>query len=229
RLKRMVDRREDLRTHSFLSGWMRFIRRTAFPNRRPPEKMITDSRAVLFARFARRAGEDRLREVVDDSFGRDRLLDVTAMQLFDLMRGQMPYYLYINDQVSMVNSIESRSPLLDYRLVKYLRLPPEEKFRNGYNKFCLRRALPARVGDDIRWRKSKAGFGLTPHAYLEGRQASMEQEVRESGVLRGLFDLDEMLAEIDRLKNKSHFRELLTHLHAVANLERQVPMGVAER
>ncbi|MGE4505112.1 MAG: asparagine synthase (glutamine-hydrolyzing), partial [Desulfovibrionaceae bacterium] len=61
RLKRMVDRREDLRTHSFLSGWMRFIRRTAFPNRRPPEKMITDSRAVLFARFARRAGEDRLR------------------------------------------------------------------------------------------------------------------------------------------------------------------------
>jgi asparagine synthase (glutamine-hydrolysing) len=226
RLKRTVDKREDMRTHSFLSGWLRFFRRTAFPNRRPPEKMITDSRAELFARYAHHAGEERLRALVADCFGRDRMTDVTDMQLFDIMRGQLPHYLYITDQVSMLNSVEMRSPLLDYRLAKYLRLPEHEKMRGGYNKYRLRASLPPTIGDDIRWRKSKAGFGLTPDNYFNDQHQRLVKEVRESPVLRSLFDMDAMLEEIDRLKDKSHFKELVVHLHAVANLEAQVPITV---
>lgn len=226
RLKRMVDKREDLRTHTTLSGWLRFFRRTAFPNRRPPEKMITDSRADLFTRHALCAGEERLRDIVAKSFGRDRMTDVIQMQLFDLMNGQMPHYLYITDQVSMLNSVETRSPLLDYRLAKYIRLPENEKIRDGFNKYQLRASLPPSISDDIRWRKSKAGFGLTPDRYFEEQRKRMVEEVRDSVVLRSLFNMDAMLEEIDSLKDKSHFKELVVHLHAVANLETQVPITV---
>ena len=40
-----------------------------------------------------------------------------------LEKGHLKNFLIITDAYSMMNSIEVRSPLLDYRLIKYIYLP----------------------------------------------------------------------------------------------------------
>ncbi len=225
RLKRLADQRDDLR-RSFLGGWLRFFRRTAFPGRRPPEKMITDSRAGFLGRYSRLGGRADLDGIVDQCFARDRMTDVADMQIYDLVKGQMPYYLYINDQVSMINSVETRSPLLDYRLAPYIRMALRHKLHRGYNKYLLRACLPPKVGDDIRWRMAKVGFGMVLDKDMERRSDRMEEAVRASTVLAGMFDLGALLDELQALRDQSHFRELLEHMYSVALLEDQVPMSL---
>ncbi|MGE4553330.1 MAG: asparagine synthase-related protein, partial [Desulfovibrionaceae bacterium] len=224
RLKRMVDQRASLRSHGFVSGWLRFLRRTAFPHRRPREAQITDSRAAFFARYARCADAAGLEGIIRECFWRDRLTEVEAMQEYDLKKGQMPTYLYINDQVSMIHSVETRSPLMDYRLYKYLRLPLDLKFRDGFNKYLLRKALPASVPDAVRWRAAKAGFALKSPDIFAARRGEMEACVRASALLGDLFDMDALLSGLAPLAGRSHFKELLEHLYSVALLETLVPM-----
>ena len=219
RLKRLVDTDPRQRTHSPLSGWLRFLRRAAFPGRRAPEPSIEDSRCDFLGRYARLAAPADLAAVVGECYGRDRLADVADFQRHDIAKGQMAAYLFINDQISMRHSVENRSPLLDYRLYKYLRLPLSDKLRDGYNKWLLRRSLPASVPDEIRWRRTKAGFSLTPSAFLEDQRRGMEARVRDSALLRGLFDLDALLAGLAAVQGRSHFRNLLEHLYSVALLE----------
>ena len=44
----------------------------------------------------------------------------------------------------MANSIEARTPLLDYRLVELaFKMPGELKIKNGISKFILKRLLKA--------------------------------------------------------------------------------------
>ena len=226
RLKRLVDQRPDLRSHGPVAGWLRWLRRTAMPGRRPREKQITDSRAELFGRHARLADHASLEAIIQECYFRDRLDEVTALQRYDLLKGQMPSYLYMVDQVSMIHSVETRSPLLDYRLYKYLGLPLHLKFDKGYNKYHFRRSLPDTVPDAVRWRRAKSGFALTPKGLFEGRRAEMEEMVRDSRVLGGLFDMDAMLGEWRGLKSKSHFKELVEHLYSVALLDDLVGLEV---
>lgn len=227
-LKRLLDQREDTRSRSFIGGWLRYFRRTAFPGRRPPEKMVTDSRAEFLARFARRAGLEGMRDIIGECFGRDRMTDVSDMQLFDLMKGQIPYYLYINDQVSMINSIETRSPFMDYRLAGYVNMPVRYKFRDGFNKYLLRKVIPDSIDDDIRWRMAKAGFKMSLDEDRQARRQRMLDMVRGSELFAGLFDMDALLAGLAGREDESHFRELLEHMYSIALLEREVGLKLGD-
>ena len=54
--------------------------------------------------------------------------------------------LYLSDRLGMANSLEIRSPLLDYRIVDFVsRLPQEMKYNGtpkGFYKWCLRGIAP---------------------------------------------------------------------------------------
>ena len=91
----------------------------------------------------------------------------------------------------MAASLESRVPLLDYRLADLVTsMPPRMKFRGGELKYMLRRAtanlLPRIVAD----RKDKMGFPVPLHLWAKGashdffRDVLLSQRARE----RGIFD-----------------------------------------
>ena len=64
---------------------------------------------------------------------------------------QMPLLL---DLLSSACSIELRHPYQDRRLIEYcLGLPPDQKQRDGWEKFILRKVTKDKVPDAIRWRK----------------------------------------------------------------------------
>ena len=59
----------------------------------------------------------------------------------------------------MGNSIEIRSPFLDWRIVVFLfSISSRSKINNGYNKYLLRESSRNILVDDIRLRKKKIGW-----------------------------------------------------------------------
>ena len=69
-------------------------------------------------------------------------------------------YLYLSDRLGMGNSIEIRSPLLDYKLVEYVSsLPLKIKYKDGEPKYFMKQVLSGIVPDYILYGPKK---GFTP-------------------------------------------------------------------
>ena len=73
----------------------------------------------------------------------------------DLLLNNTPRWLQMGDRITMANSVVSRSPLFDFRLVEFaFILDNNLKIRNGETKYILRKAkrdrLPASIVNDSR-------------------------------------------------------------------------------
>ncbi len=74
--------------------------------------------------------------------------------------------LNYEDSTSMLNSLEMRSPFMDYRIIDLgLALPIQYKLKGGHSKWILRHALGDILPDDIRWASWKLGY-VVPKAQL---------------------------------------------------------------
>lgn len=104
------------------------------------------------------------------------------------------------DRMSMANSLETRAPLLDYRVVEYAATIPSSLKLNGKeSKYALKKCLSSLLSDEILYRK-KMGFtvpmeqwlrneiNLTVHKYLFKQDNGLSQffDPRE---LQKLWDL----------------------------------------
>jgi len=67
--------------------------------------------------------------------------------------------LHVEDRMSMAVSLESRLPLLDYRIAELMfRMPPLYKYRDGKSKSVLLAAARSLLPEDVLNRKDKMGF-----------------------------------------------------------------------
>lgn len=77
----------------------------------------------------------------------------------ELLFETVPASLRAEDRNTMAYSIESRSPLLDYRLAEFcFSLPSHFKIRDGVGKWILREAMKGILPEAVRTRKDKSGF-----------------------------------------------------------------------
>ncbi len=82
----------------------------------------------------------------------------TELSILELVKTSLPYQLHSEDRNSMLFSIESRLPFLDYRLVEFcLTLPDSYLYREAYTKKILRDAVKS-LPTPIKERKDKMGF-----------------------------------------------------------------------
>ena len=69
----------------------------------------------------------------------------------------------------MGNSIESRLPFLDYRIMECgIALPEAMKLRGGHGKWIVRRAMAGKIPESIRTARYKKGFDVQQDRWIDG-------------------------------------------------------------
>ena len=105
------------------------------------------------------------------------------------LRNYLPGLLHVEDRTSMAASIESRTPLLDYRLVELaLRIPSELLFARNDPKPLLRRAVAPWLPKEVVGRRDKKGFP-TPLHWWQERPALRELVLDLTVAGRGAADV----------------------------------------
>lgn len=100
--------------------------------------------------------------------------------------------LYYNDMLSMANSMEVRTPFLDYRMVELAcSIPGNLKIRGRTLKYILRRVAARYVPEEI-LERPKEGFVLPKNTWLRGGMAEMVRDVLSAERLsfHGFFNQD---------------------------------------
>lgn len=139
--------------------------------------------------------------------------------LFKAHSGGLVNLLHYGDAVSMANSLESRLPFMDYRLVEFcFSLPSSFKIKNGYGKYIHREAMKGILPDYILENKLKFGFD-SPLAQLfsvEGENSASSILLSESCLNRGIFNQNSIIQALNDLKTgKNDQSRLLYRLLSV--------------
>jgi asparagine synthase (glutamine-hydrolysing) len=197
-----VDR--DLRTHTsrarrFLAGlgdsrgarysrWMNVFEPDQLTQSVTPEfsAATVDSGAAGYLSERLDSSEDGFRKA--ESNGSRALLDsLTRLDMTTYLPGDL---LVKADIATMANSLEGRSPFLDYRLVEWAAsVPPGLKLRGQTSKYLLRRAMRSRLPSPTLM-GPKRGFGVPIAAWLRGQLRPMLEEtlLSERSLSRGYLE-----------------------------------------
>jgi asparagine synthase (glutamine-hydrolysing) len=91
-------------------------------------------------------------------------LNIINQKLYAEFETKLPYHLlHIEDRMGMANSLESRAPLLDKRLVELaFSMPREYKLQNGITKYVFRLAMKDTLPKEV-FSKPKWGFAVNPY------------------------------------------------------------------
>jgi asparagine synthase (glutamine-hydrolysing) len=116
------------------------------------------------------------------------------------------------DRMSMLNSLETRSPLLDHRVVEFVfQLPPNFKIRNGIRKSILREVVKDLLPPSI-LERGKQGFAVPVAAWFRNELREFAADHIFSARMReaGLFDMDYARKLISL--HQSGMRDMSRHL-----------------
>src|SRR5262249_24842996 len=120
----------------------------------------------------------RLPEIPPYEFGYHGNTELWQRQLLDITRCSLPTLLRYEDRNSMGNSIESRLPFVDYRVVELgLALPTALKLRGGYGKWAVRQVMSGRIPESIRMSRYKRGFDVDERKWIA---SGMGESIREA-------------------------------------------------
>lgn len=109
-------------------------------------------------------------------------------RLYDSMTGNLITLFHYGDRSSMIYSLESRFPFMDYRLIEFwLSLGDVYKIHNGWTKYCARIAMDGKLPDNISWRKDKMGWKTPQDYWFRGKLKKwFINTIESSGFLREL-------------------------------------------
>lgn len=94
------------------------------------------------------------------------------------------------DRMSMANSLEVRAPFLDYRVIELgAAIPHNLKFKNGFTKYILRKAVSGCVPEAILRRKDKRGFNVPIGRWFRNDLRDFVKEILldSKTIRRGIF------------------------------------------
>jgi asparagine synthase (glutamine-hydrolysing) len=160
----------------------------------PPQKQALLARewSALSDGQAFRLGHD-----LADGVGGGEFL--SRMQGMDQMLYLPDDILVKVDRASMAVGLETRAPLLDYRLAEFMSTVPENlRYRNGIKKYLLKQAVRARLPAEI-VNRPKMGFAVPLKHWFRGQAAELVRDVllSKSARERGIFRPQELQRLVD--------------------------------
>lgn len=89
----------------------------------------------------------------------------------DVTKLTTPSLLRYEDKNSMANSLESRVPFFDHKVVEYIfNLPIDQKIKYGWNRYIYRNAVKGLIPEKNRLRRSKVGFTNPEWEWIERKR-----------------------------------------------------------
>jgi len=160
-------------------GWMLFLRRLLrklSPQLRELNFRYTGTLGVMRKDFIDRVGHQP--DVAPKLRNASRISVLEKEMRSDFAARELPGLLHYGDSISMANSVESRLPFLDYRLVDFCsKLPVEWKIRNGETKYILREYLRRNGQNKIADRKDKKGYPTPLASFFRSNNGAVLREV----------------------------------------------------
>jgi len=115
---------------------------------------------------------------------------LNQMSYFDI-KTLLPALLHVEDRVSMAASIESRVPLLDYRIVDLVNtMPASMKYQAGKTKSMLNKTVESKLPRQVTQRRDKMGFPVPLDIWMEKgivRDFVLDTLHSQSCLQRGIF------------------------------------------
>ena len=103
--------------------------------------------------------------------------DALTQMLYIDTRANLPDdLLMVGDKTSMANSLETRVPFLDYRIVEFIEsLPPELKLKGLTGKYLHKRALERWLPASVVWRRKKSFANPVEHWFRDRMRPFVEE------------------------------------------------------
>jgi asparagine synthase (glutamine-hydrolysing) len=132
---------------------------------------------------------DALRAVSGDPLEQQSISFEEALYR-DVERGRLGEWIWHNDRNAMMSSIENRSPLLDFRLARFIGTGAARKFVGQWNKHELRSAFNRLVKLPTQWRVQKQGFRWAARRFFKDNKSSILELVASSRLLKPYVRID---------------------------------------
>jgi len=142
-------------------------------------------------------------------FRKDNAQHAFDKMLYHDFKTYLPALLHVEDRTSMAVSLESRVPLLDYRIAELAaKIPVSLKVKNGDPKYILKQAVKNVVPFEIVNRKDKKGFPTPVNEWFKGQlnEYMRTSLLGKTSVDRGIFN--EVYLRNSLAKNEDNSWEL---------------------
>jgi len=125
------------------------------------------------------------------------------------------------DRATMSISLEGREPLLDHRIIEYIaRIPVDMKYKNGQNKYLLRKILYKYIPSSI-IDKPKSGFQIPLSKWLRGK---LKDKVNDhlNSLDKDIFEKSKIdIAKKEFFKGNDRFSSLIWFLFVYSMWEKR--------
>ncbi|WP_458411723.1 asparagine synthase (glutamine-hydrolyzing) [Schinkia sp. CFF1] len=145
---RTIQRDNQLESNSFPAIWKNYSTSFKFADM----SLLTEH----FKAFVKDYDADKVfTQYIDDCPS----TDIFNKMLYHDMKAYLPGLLQVEDRMSMAVSLESRVPLLDFRIVEYAAsIPSAIKVKGLEAKYIFKKAIQGIIPDEVLNRKDKKGF-----------------------------------------------------------------------
>lgn len=165
-------------------------------------------RGTLLGVFRNFFGDKALKFILKNIIKKDFEINLNKKLSQDIF-GNLITLIHYSDHVSMGNSIESRMPFMDYRLVEFLAsIPACYKMRNGWTKYLARLAFDKKLPDEIVWRRDKMGWPIPEDHWFRGNLKSWFMETISNSELVKRYNID-----VDYEFNTKNITNLIRYLN----------------
>jgi len=114
--------------------------------------------------------------------------DIFKLQYIEIYNTQLSRLLKYEDKNSMRNSVETRLPFIDYKVVEAaLSFNSTFKINKGWTKYILRKSMNGILPKNVLWRRNKVGFEAPQKTWINSNTVYINEQISQSKILKEIY------------------------------------------